>query len=130
MPDNMTDALIESSISVSSLGNECFICYEDMSDGNDIMKLPCCKKELHEECLEKWQESKNFQCKCPHCNQVFYSKNKEKEENLIYENEDNSVIIQENRIVKNLNCTKCYGISIYVFYWLFFILITYYLLIM
>ena len=74
MPDNMTDALIESSISVSSLGNECFICYEDMSDGNDIMTLPCCKKELHKECLEKWHEDKEGECKCPHCMEVLYTK--------------------------------------------------------
>ena len=74
MEEDMNDALIDTTVSVSSVGNECFICYEDMDDSDKIMKLPCCKKELHKECLEKWHENIEGECKCPHCMSILYTK--------------------------------------------------------
>lgn len=113
MPDNMTDALIESSISVSSLGNECFICYEDMSDGNDIMTLPCCKKELHKECLEKWHEDKDGECKCPHCMELLYTKITEEQQEQI--ELINRTTINQSSSEEQNRCSKCIIIYILIY---------------
>ena len=74
MQDNMSSALIDTSISVNSNDNESFICYEDMNDADKVMTLPCCKKELHTKCLEKWHSEMEGDCNCPHCMTVLYTK--------------------------------------------------------
>tara|TARA_B100000085_G_scaffold148081_1_gene134807 strand:+ start:451 stop:858 length:408 start_codon:yes stop_codon:yes gene_type:complete len=74
MQDNISSALIDTSISVNSNDNECFICYEDMNDADKVMTLPCCKKELHTKCLEKWHSEMEGECSCPHCMTVLYTK--------------------------------------------------------
>ena len=74
MQDNISSALIDTTISVNSNDNECFICYEDMNDADKVMTLPCCKKELHTKCLEKWHSEMEGECNCPHCMTVLYTK--------------------------------------------------------
>ena len=100
MPDNMSDVLIENTcLSVSSSGNECFICYEDMSDSDDVYTLPCCKKELHKNCLDKWHNDKVDDCKCPHCMKTLYRKisNTDAEQVMIINS--NTLIYERNQAV-------------------------------
>ena len=75
MLEDSSTALIDSSIAVDSYINECFICYEELDGKNKIFKLPCCNKELHRSCLEKWHQQLDDACTCPHCMQILYYKN-------------------------------------------------------
>ena len=71
------DENVYDTISVCSSENECFICYEDLlkeTNEENIYTLPCCKKILHKECLDKWHKDNNGDCKCPHCMTVLYTK--------------------------------------------------------
>ena len=75
--ENTINENIDEIISVDSSENECFICYEDLlkeTNEENIYTLPCCKKILHKECLDKWHKDNNGHCKCPHCMTVLYTK--------------------------------------------------------
>ena len=116
MPDNMSDALIEdTSLSVTSLGNECFICYEDMTDSDDVYTLPCCKKELHKNCLDKWHQDKVDDCKCPHCMETLYKKISNRDEEQVMIINSNTLIYERNQAV-TICVTVSQNIAIFFFF--------------
>ena len=110
MLEDISTTLIDTTISVNSNDNECFICYEDMNDADKVMTLPCCKKELHTKCLEKWHSEMEGECSCPHCMTVLYTKISQEDNEqirLIDINTDN----RSNNVVSN--CEKYYEMCIY-----------------
>ncbi len=113
MEGDINDALIDTTISVSSMGNECFICYEDMNDADKVLTLPCCKKELHKECLEKWHENIEGECKCPHCMSVLYTKITDGDEEQIQLINMNT--INQGRSDEQNRCSRCIIIYILMF---------------
>ena len=47
----------------AELGNECPVCAEDWTDGEQVVKLPC-NHVFHDGCISKWLNQKNT---CPLC---------------------------------------------------------------
>ena len=117
MEEDLSNTLIDTTVSVNSVGNECFICYEDMNDADKILILPCCKKELHKACLEKWHEEFEGECKCPHCMSILYTKitQEEQEQIRLIDNNTRSVDANNDSDADNTYkkcCIRCAAIYI------------------
>lgn len=46
---------------------ECVICLQGTSENEMIIKITCCKKPIHQTCLDSWLNEYNSRGRCPHC---------------------------------------------------------------